>query len=163
MFTRITLILSLITTLSFQLQAQTRPYVTLGVGWPEGILVGLKAPVGVCTFGVAAGGIPEMATVSTDITYHFAGRVNDRVLRPWYVRMPLIYNRHQPEAGEGAKTALRTALRFGFAWFPAPGIGVSLEAGPGFHLYDEYMDVLEPEGKGFGVEPGANLSMYIRI
>ena len=163
MFTRMTLVLCFLISCSLHLQAQTRPFVTLCAGWPEGILVGLKAPLGTCTVGLAAGGTEEMATVTTDIAYHFAGRAQEGNLRPWYLRMPIIYNRHSPEPGESATTALRTALRFGYAWFPAPGMGVSLEAGPGVHLYDEYQDDIHAEGEGFGFEPGANLTIYIRI
>lgn len=148
---------------AWSMQAQTRPYMTVSAGWPEAVTVGMRIPTGDCTIGLAAGGGEDWAAASVDLAWHFAGTKKADTLRPWFLRMPLIYNRYIKKENEDPKTALRTALRVGYAWFPSPRFGLSVEAGPGLHLYNEYEDDLDPNGQGLGFEPGGCLTIYVRL
>ena len=145
------------------LQAQTRPYVTLQAGWPEAVTAGIRIPTGDYTIGLAAGGGEDWAAASVDLAWHFGGVKKEDTLRPWFLRMPLIFNRYIKKENEEPKTALRTALRVGYAWFPSPRFGLSLEAGPGVHLYNEFEDDNDPAGQGLGFEPAGCLTIYVRL
>lgn len=160
MFKRHILILSVLSIFSFHLQAQTRPYITIGAGYPDAILVGLSVPTGTCAIGLAFGGAEDLTTFRADMAYHFAGRAREGSLKPWFLRIPVVFSRSKPESEPDR--ALRTGLRFGYAWFPVPRIGVSLEAGTGYVLYDEYKDSLFSDG-GSRFEPSFNLTISTRL
>lgn len=162
MFVRIISLMIFLLT-SMAMQAQTRPYVTVSAGWPEAVTIGLRVPTGDCTIGLAAGGASDWASASVDLAWHFAGLKKEDTLRPWFIRMPMIFNRYLKKENEDPKNALRTAVRLGYAWFPSPRFGISLEAGPGVHLFNEYEDDLDADGQGLGFEPGGNLTVYVRL
>lgn len=162
MFKCYTLILSILSIISIHLQAQTRPYVTIGAGYPDAILVGLSVPTGTCALGLAFGGAEDLTTFRADIAYHFAGRAGEGSLKPWFLRMPVVFSRSKKDHETGSDRSLRTGLRFGYAWFPVPRIGVSLEAGMGYILYDEYKDRMFSDG-GSRYEPSCNLTISTRL
>ena len=126
------------------------------------ILVGLSLPTGTCALGLAVGGAEDLTTFRADIAYHFAGQAREGSLRPWYLRMPVMFSRRKTDTESEPDRALRTGLRIGYAWFPVPRIGVSLEAGPGYVLYDEYKDRIYSDG-GSRFEPSFNLTISTRL
>ncbi len=159
---RHTLIISLLFGLALQLQAQTRPYATLGFGWPEGMVIGMKVPTGSCTVGLAVGGLHGLKTLSTDLAYHFGGKAKEASLRPWYVRMPVIFNRYIDDDFKNPENALRSGLRFGYAFFATHQIGIQLEAGVGYVLFDEQKEELFKNNSS-GFEPHLNATVFLRL
>ncbi|MCF8239602.1 MAG: hypothetical protein K9I85_15675 [Saprospiraceae bacterium] len=163
MYTRIILIITLLSAFTWHLQAQTRPYVCVGLGWQESSYIGLKVPTGPCMIGLAVAGGSSYAALTTDLSYHFGGRIRQDIPRPWFFRMPVTLSRTAAEdIGENGLYGLKAAFRIGYAWFPSPRIGLLLDIGPTWRLFEDGPWLNQPQ-RDPGIEPGFNLAIYLRI
>ena len=155
---------------NFYLFGQEKLNISAGIGIPEMTNIGLKYQFEPMQFGFSLGLLPlsneTLFTLSGDIYYHFAGTsaLSDR--RPWFGRIGLAYLRDETDRYIDKYLYLNARIGRDFNFLEK--VGLAIDAGVGFELYNEETDK-QPGNSDFSfnlefpVIPSLGIALFYRI
>ncbi len=148
---------------------QERVNLSVGMGLPELLNIGVRYQVDQVQYGLAFGFIPlkeeSLISVSGDVYYHFSGFTRHSNRRPWYARMGLNYLRD--ETSGILDQYLYLNMRVGRDFNFSEKFGLNIDAGVFIQLLRDKENKLPPGGIHFDLEfplgPGLGIGFFYRI
>jgi hypothetical protein len=140
-----------------QIFGQEKINISLGIGFPEAINIGLRHQLNQTQFGVSVGSFPaedeSIFSISGDVFYHFGGFSGFSTRRPWYIRTGLNYFRDEKiSLFEYSYLNLRVGRDFNIS----KKIGIEFDWGIGLRLMDT-------SGWDIPVMPSFGLGLFCRL
>lgn len=164
----------LILLLTNSVAAQEKTALSVGVGLPEAVFIGLRVPIEQVEVGLSVGSALGASnsnySLSGEFYYHFGGRSELSTLRPWYLKSGLTYTHNEDEWER--HTSLFLVPRVGREFNISSNFGIALEAGLMYIINDEETIKKERPDSFFGnwdwdwsglLLPSGAVSLYYRF
>ena len=121
---------------------------SIGIGVPEFIKVGIRYNIGQLQFGLNYGFLPieneTCTSINGDIYFHFAGSSKYTVRKPWYSRFGLSFVKHKQE--QKTSSYVYSNFRVGREFWVSKRVGIGLDVGISLELYKEIKEEQENTG-----------------
>lgn len=148
---------------------QEKVNISVGAGIPELLNVGLRYQFKQTQIGIGLGSMPKsdgsIISVYGDFYYHFAKLSKFSNRKVWYGKIGLNYLREENDYFIEKYVYLN--LRVGRDFNISKKMGVQIDAGAIFQLYDEEIRKIPPSGFGldlnFPVLPSLGIGLFYRI
>ena len=148
--------------------SQKRVNVTLGIGMPELLNIGVRYQANQTQLGLSVGSLPlkdeTIISISAETYYHFAGRSQLSTRWPWYVRFGMNYLRNETKTV--LDKYLYANLRVGRDFNISEEIGINIDIGLTIEVIWD-MTIKEPPGQLFNIDfpilPGLGFCLFYRI
>lgn len=124
-------------------------YFSGGLGYPEVLNVGVCYQQDQFQFGIYIGSVPwfdrnerAIRSLSGDVRYYFGGVSKLSTRRPWYLKLGIVWQREQWAHNNQLVSEEKSywlATRVGRDFNLTKKLGIFLELGPAFCLYDKYV------------------------
>jgi hypothetical protein len=152
-----------------QLLGQEKLNISIGMGLPELLNVGVRYQLEQAQIGISFGSMPvkdeSLISVSGDVYYHFGGLSELSNRRPWYGRIGLNYFREETKTFVDKNIYLN--LRIGRDINFSKKIGIDIDAGAFFQLFHDRINKEPSSGWNFDLEipvlPSLGIGLFYRL
>lgn len=152
-----------------QVCGQEKVNISVGIGLPELLNVGVRYQLEQAQIGIGFGSMPlkdeSLISVSGDLYYHFGGLSELSNRRPWYGRIGLNYLREETETF--IDKILYLNLRIGRDFNISKKIGIEIDAGAIFQLFNDETRKQPSNGWNFDFEfpvlPSFGIGLFYRL
>ncbi len=154
---------------TMQTYGQDKVNLSVGIGLPELLNLGVRGEIDQFQLGFSIGAIPlkdeTIFSVSGDVSYHFAGHSDLSSRRPWYGRLGVNYLRDETDNFIDKYSYL--TLRFGRDLNITKEFGVEIDAGFMYQIYHDKIIKKSLSGWNFNFDfpllPSLGICLYYRI